>query len=91
MNSQERQHCGNYKITRCSWEYYNYVLEHPIEKWGIPTEILYTGQDNMTDMGVIDKFVKRFGCRVTVYEKGEHWFHTDEQVRVLHSWLAVNI
>jgi alpha-beta hydrolase superfamily lysophospholipase len=70
-----------------SWEYLCYVKAHPITKWSFPTEILYGGKDNLTERGVVENFTGRFGCRLTVMENGEHWFHTPEQLKFLDKWI----
>ena len=69
-----------------SWRYYQYAKAHPIESWPWPTAILYAGQDNLTPRQGVDGFVERFHCSLTVMEDGEHWFHTPEQLEVLHRW-----
>lgn len=70
-----------------SWEYLCYVKEHPIE-WYIPTEILYGGKDNLTSLETVTAFAERTGARLTVMPDGEHWFHTEEQMRFLTEWLS---
>lgn len=69
-----------------SWEYLSYVKKHPITKWSFPTEILYADKDNLTEYSVVENFTRHFGCRLTVMENGEHWFHTPEQLKVLDKW-----
>lgn len=69
-----------------SWAYYTYAKEHPINTWNSPTAILYAGQDNLTDRRTVTDFAKSFGCSLQIYEDGEHWFHTDEQLTVLRKW-----
>lgn len=69
-----------------SWRYLQYVKAHPIVKWDADTEILYAGQDDLTDRDTVDVFVRQFGCGLTVMENGEHWFHTSEQLAVLKTW-----
>ncbi len=59
------------------WNYYQYVITHPIEKWNHPTKILYAGTDTLTDRTTIDEFVKSHNCSLTVMEDEEHWFHTE--------------
>lgn len=68
------------------WRYLQYVVERPIDRWDVPTSILYPGRDNFTDISVVKAFVQRFGADLTVYKKGEHWFHTPEQLAVLRDW-----
>ncbi len=69
-----------------SWEYLSYVKEHPITNWSFPTEILYGDKDNLTERSIVESFIKRFGCKLTIMENGEHWFHTPEQLKFLDKW-----
>lgn len=69
-----------------SWEYWQYVLEHPIEKWGIPTKILYGENDNLIDYGTVEQFSCQYNCNVTVMEDGEHWFRTEQQLEFMCNW-----
>ncbi|MGM9642266.1 MAG: alpha/beta hydrolase [Eubacteriales bacterium] len=70
-----------------SWEYLTYVREHPI-KWNTPTEILYAGHDALTSVNTVTEFAVRHGTGLTVMENGEHWFHTEEQMRFLDAWVS---
>ena len=70
-----------------SWDYLCYVRSHPI-RWTVPTEILFGGQDYLTDRETIAAFADSHGAKLTVMERGEHWFHTPEQMRFLDDWLA---
>lgn len=69
-----------------SWEYLCYAREHPID-WKIPTEILYAGHDHLTDRQTVDDFAKHHDARLMVFDQGEHWFHTEEQLTFLDQWL----
>lgn len=73
-----------------SWEYLCYVRKHPIE-WSIPTCILYGGKDSLTSKETISKFADSIGADLTVMEDGEHWFHTDVQMKVLDNWISKSI
>lgn len=73
-----------------SWEYLCWVREHPVS-WQTPTYILYGGKDDLTPRTVITDFARRIGAELTVMEDGEHWFHTDGQMRSLEGWLSENI
>ena len=73
-----------------SWEYLCYVRQHPI-KWSIPTCILYGGKDHLTSRETISGFAERIGADLTVMEDGEHWFHTEEQMKVLDHWISNSI
>ncbi len=69
-----------------SWDYLCYVREHPVI-WTAPTEILYGGRDNLTSYETITLFSKKHNAGLTVMENGEHWFHTEEQMRFLDDWI----
>lgn len=69
-----------------SWNYLRYVRNHPI-KWNIPTYILYGEKDNLTSAETINAFAERVGANLTVMKDGEHWFHTDEQMKFLDAWI----
>lgn len=68
-----------------SWEYLCWARRHPVS-WKVPTEILYAERDNLTARSVLDSFVSKTGSGLTVMEKGEHWFHTEEQLHFLREW-----
>ena len=69
-----------------SWEYLSYVKDHPI-RWSVPTSILYGEKDNLTSKETITKFAEQIGATLTIMENGEHWFHTDEQLNFLDTWV----
>ena len=69
-----------------SWEYLSYVREHPVQ-WNVPTRILYGSHDSMTAYETIAAFANAHGAELTVMENGEHWFHTEEQMRFLDQWI----
>ena len=69
-----------------SWEYLCYVREHPV-RWSVPTRILYGSRDSLTSYETIASFADMHDAELTVMENGEHWFHTDEQMRFLDRWI----
>ena len=69
-----------------SWSYLTYVREHPLS-WSIPTRILYGEHDNLTSLETMTAFAKRVHAELTVMPGGEHWFHTEEQMRFLDDWI----
>lgn len=73
-----------------SWEYLCYVRENRI-KWNIPTCILYGEKDNLSSYETISRFSAQNGAELTVMPNGEHWFHTDEQMRFLDAWIRKSI
>ena len=74
-----------------SWEYWNYVLEHPIRQWDFPTKILYGENDNLIDRCLVEQFTQKFSCNLTVAENCEHWFHTEHQLNVMRDWVRKEI
>lgn len=74
----------------CKTKRVYYVRNHPI-KWNIPTHILYGENDNLTSMETISAFANRIGASLTVMKDGEHWFHTDEQMKFLDNWIRKSI
>lgn len=69
-----------------SWEYLCYVRKKPIV-WSIPTCVLYGEKDNLTSLDTIHEFTNQIGATLTVMEDGEHWFHTDAQMKFLDNWI----
>lgn len=72
-----------------SWNYLTYVREHPVS-WQVPTRILYGQHDNLTSLETISAFAKRSGAELTVMPEGEHWFHTEAQMRFLDQWITAS-
>ena len=70
-----------------SWEYLCYVRDHPVE-WNVPTDILYGSCDELTSYDTISTFAEKHHSDLTVMENGEHWFHTEEQMRFLDKWIS---
>lgn len=69
-----------------SWQYLCYVQSNQIE-WNVPTYILYGEKDNLTSIDTILEFADKTGSSLTVMRNGEHWFHTDEQMKFLDNWI----
>ena len=69
-----------------SWEYLCHVRNHPID-WMVPTKILYGSRDNLTSLETIGDFAEKHSATLTVMEGGEHWFHTEAQMRFLDGWI----
>lgn len=70
-----------------SWDYLEYVRNHPII-WEVPTEILYGSQDHLQSIETITAFVRAHDANLTVMDGGEHWFHTEEQMKYLDNWIC---
>lgn len=72
-----------------SLKYLCYVREHPLIL-RIPGYILFGEKDELTSFETVSAFAKRFGATLTVMPGGEHWFHTEEQMRFLDNWIERN-
>ena len=70
-----------------SWDYYQYVRNHPIKKWSNKTFILYGGNDNLTERNVLNSFAEKYNCNIDILNGGEHYFHTQEQLEYLGNWI----
>ena len=68
-----------------SWEYLSFVRKNPIA-WNIPTGILYGKKDDMTSLETITNFANKIHADLTIFDEGEHWFHTEEQMIFLDTW-----
>ncbi|MBQ0083745.1 MAG: alpha/beta hydrolase [Clostridiales bacterium] len=69
-----------------SWEYLSFVRQNPVN-WKIPTHILYGSNDNLTTFETVCAFAKKTGATLTIMENGEHWFHTEKQMKFLDNWI----
>ena len=70
-----------------SWDYFEYVCSHPVDRWPIPTSILYGSNDDLTDRVTLQCFVDQFHCQLEVLQGGEHYFHTPEQLSAFRGWV----
>ena len=69
-----------------SYKYLCYVRDNPV-MWNVPTYILYGERDNLTAFVTISEFAERINAPLTVMKDGEHWFHTEEQMKFLDEWV----
>lgn len=69
-----------------TWEYLCYARDHPV-KWSVPTAILYGRNDAITSYKTIAAFAEKHHASLTVMDNGEHWFHTEEQMKFLDDWI----
>lgn len=78
-------------IDTMSWRYYQYVKEHPIEKWTSPTHILYGAKDNLQSRSIIDDFVCKYSCNLTVSDNSEHPFMEERDQIIVDTWINNSI
>ena len=46
------------------------------------------GNDNLTSLETIKDFAEKQGASLTVMKGGEHWFHTEDEMRFLDEWIG---
>ena len=49
---------------------------------------LYAEHDHLTSLQTVTRFAETHNAHLTILEGGEHWFHTDEQLRFLDRWIS---
>ena len=69
------------------WDYYCYTIDNPIISWTIPTAMLYGEADSICEFEVVSAFASKFNCSLEIMERGEHYFHTPEQLDFFRQWL----
>ena len=74
-----------------SWQYLCWARTHPLDAWKVPTFILYAGHDDLTSLQTVTDFSAAHGAALTIYEDGEHWFHTPAQCRRMADWERQNL
>ena len=82
----EREQAVETPIKTLYWDYYRYVLDHPI-RWDKPTALLYGDADTLCEPDVVQAFATCCGADLTTLEGGEHFFHTEEQLAFYTTWL----
>lgn len=73
------------------WDYYQYVVQNPINNLTSPTSILYGENDEISEYGVMSSFSKKFNCNLEIAKNSEHYFHTNEQIEIYKKWLKKTI
>ena len=72
------------------WDYYQYVIEHPVV-WDKKTALLYGTKDFLCEYEIVKSFADRAHAEMTVLDEGEHFFHTEEQIAFYRDWLTKQI
>ena len=74
-----------------TWNYYQYVKEHPVQKWNIETHILFAGRDTLQSLEVMKDFVDNFNCVLTLSENSDHSFMSEGDGPIVKQWLQDNL
>lgn len=74
------------------WDYYMYAKEHPITlNRMFPSKILVGSKDTVSEREDIKAFSKQYNAEFLVFQGGEHYFHTPEQLMFFERWLSNNL
>lgn len=69
------------------WDYWQYIRNHPVNTWHVPTHILFAGKDNMQTLHIMNDFAERFGVTVQVAQESEHPFMGEGDGEIVNRWL----
>ena len=78
-------------IDTLRWDYYRYIVEHPVHKWHKGTQILYGKLDTLQEMKSLCDFAEKFDAQLTVSENSEHAFMGENDSAVVDEWLEKTI
>lgn len=72
--------------------YKKYVVDNYVEKWDVPTEILYAENDEVIQYKDVLNFVKSHqNTKLTIKKNSMHYLHTDEEKEFIKNWLLERI
>lgn len=71
-----------------SWEYLFYARANPVKNIAVKTEILCASGDEVVPHDTVVKFAKENDCGVVTISGGEHYIHTENDVRFMEKWEA---
>lgn len=78
-------------IDSLRWDYYCYILSHPVTRWHPGTRVLYGALDDLQPMDSILSFAQRFKAAVTVSEHSRHPFMEEADHPIVTEWLRKNL
>lgn len=73
------------------YDYYEYVLNNPVEKWNFNTHIIYGENDNVQSYDLIKTFSERYSCDIFYAQKCNHYFSNQNEVENYVNWLNLVI
>ena len=78
-------------IDTLRWDYYQYILSHPVAPWPFPTAILYGGLDELQPEKSVRAFATKTGASLTVSENSRHPFMEPGDGPIVEQWLRAVI
>lgn len=79
------------EIDLLRWDYFQYVRNHPVTIWNVPTYILFAGKDHLQTLDIMQKFAVVHNCSLTVANESEHPFMAPEDEKIVTAWLIERI
>ena len=79
------------QIDLLRWDYYQYILAHPVTAWPFPTEILYGELDDLQPETSVRTFADRFHAGLTISKGSRHPFMEPADAPVVRGWLKEHI
>ncbi len=73
------------------WDYYRYILAHPVTRWSVPTAILFGAKDDLQTREIMESFSERHGCALTVSPRSSHPFMEAADGPIVAEWLQNNL
>ncbi len=90
VQQDELKALGNIEISKnlvLTWDYFLYAHDYPITVWDSPTEIICTTKETLFNQKVLEAFVDRFGCNVTIEQDCSYWFNESGEDDILRKWV----
>ncbi len=78
-------------IDALRWDYYQYILAHPVTAWPFRTAILYAALDDLQPESSIRGFAALCGAELTIAPNSRHPFMEAADVPVVAEWLRTRI
>lgn len=78
-------------IDTLRWDYYAYILAHPVEKWDVKTFLLYGALDALQPMESIRAFADRFHAELTVSPRSRHPFLENDDRDIAARWMRASL
>ena len=75
------------QIDTLRWDYYRYILDHPVTRWPFRTRVLYGALDDLQPRESVDRFCARFGAALTVSPQSKHAFLEPSDREITEKWL----
>ena len=73
------------------WDYYQYILAHPVPAWPFRTSILYAALDDLQPEASVRAFAERNHARLTIAPDSRHPFMDPADAPIVEKWLRENM